>query len=63
MLAQGEDVVAIPGTKRRRLLEENVGASEVTLTDKELALIDEVSPYGVAAGGRYDERGLRTVDI
>ena len=62
-LAQGEDVVAIPGTKRRRYLKENVGASDVALTDKDLAVIDEVSPYGVAAGGRYDERGLRTVDV
>jgi aryl-alcohol dehydrogenase-like predicted oxidoreductase len=63
VLAQGEDIVAIPGTKRRRYLEENVGASDVTLTDKDLAAIDEVSPHGVAAGGRYDERGLRTVGI
>jgi aryl-alcohol dehydrogenase-like predicted oxidoreductase len=63
VLAQGDDIVAIPGTKRRRYLEENVGAGDVTLTDKDLAAIDEVSPHGVAAGGRYDERGLRAVDV
>jgi aryl-alcohol dehydrogenase-like predicted oxidoreductase len=63
VLAQGQEVVAIPGTKRRRYLEENVGAGDVTLTDKDLAVIDEVSPYGVAAGDRYDERSLRTVGI
>jgi len=63
VLAQGDDVVAIPGTKRRRYLEENAAASEVTLTDKDLAAIDEVSPHGVAAGGRYDEQGLRAVHV
>jgi aryl-alcohol dehydrogenase-like predicted oxidoreductase len=61
VLSRGDDVVAIPGTKRRRYLEENVGAAEVTLTEEDLAAIDEVSPRGVAAGERYDERGLRAV--
>jgi aryl-alcohol dehydrogenase-like predicted oxidoreductase len=63
VLAQGDDIVTIPGTKRRSYLEENIGASDVTLTGKELAAIDEVSPHGVAAGGRYDENGLRTVNV
>jgi aryl-alcohol dehydrogenase-like predicted oxidoreductase len=63
VLAQGQDVVAIPGTKRRAYLEENAGGSDVTLTDKDLAVIDEVSPRGVAAGGRYDESGLRAVNV
>jgi aryl-alcohol dehydrogenase-like predicted oxidoreductase len=63
VLSRGDDVVAIPGTKRVRYLEENAGACEVTLTDEDLAAIEQVSPRGVAAGGRYDERGLRRVDV
>ncbi len=63
VLAQGADVVPIPGTKRRGYLEENVAASEVTLTERDLASIDEVAPRGVAAGPRYDERGMRTVNV
>ena len=56
VLAQGDDVVPIPGTKRRRYLEENAGALDVTLTEQELAAIDEVAPLGVATGDRYPER-------
>jgi aryl-alcohol dehydrogenase-like predicted oxidoreductase len=63
LLSRGDDVVPIPGTKRRRYLEENVGACDVTLSEDDLAAIEEVSPYGVAAGERYDERGLRTVNV
>jgi aryl-alcohol dehydrogenase-like predicted oxidoreductase len=53
VMAQGEDVVPIPGTKRRRYLEENVEATEVSLSDEDLARIDEVAPLGAAAGDRY----------
>lgn len=53
MLAQGEDIVPIPGTKRRKYLEENVGALDVKLTADDLKRIDEVAPKGVAAGLRY----------
>lgn len=53
LLAQGEDIVPIPGTKRVAYLEENVAAVDITLTKAELARIDEVSPKGVAAGDRY----------
>jgi aryl-alcohol dehydrogenase-like predicted oxidoreductase len=53
VLAQGDDVVPIPGTKRRRYLEENVQATELTLAAEDLARIDEVAPVGVAAGDRY----------
>ncbi|NEU73085.1 aldo/keto reductase [Hassallia byssoidea VB512170] len=53
LLAQGEDIVPIPGTKRVAYLEENVAAVDITLTPAELARIDEVSPLGVAAGDRY----------
>jgi aryl-alcohol dehydrogenase-like predicted oxidoreductase len=53
VLHQGDDVVPIPGTKRRSYLEENVAALEVGLTADDLARIDEVAPVGVAAGERY----------
>jgi aryl-alcohol dehydrogenase-like predicted oxidoreductase len=53
VLSRGEDVVPIPGTKRRSYLEENVGAVAVQLTADDLARLDEIAPPGVAAGGRY----------
>jgi aryl-alcohol dehydrogenase-like predicted oxidoreductase len=53
VLAQGDDIVPIPGTKRRRYLEENLGALDVRLTPEELAGIEEISPHGVASGDRY----------
>lgn len=55
LLAQGEDIVPIPGTKRRLYLEENVGAVEITLSKEELQRIDEVAPKGVAVGNRYPD--------
>jgi aryl-alcohol dehydrogenase-like predicted oxidoreductase len=61
VLAQGEDIVAIPGTKRRKYLEENLGALDVELTADDLARIDAVLPRGVAAGGRYPEAMMRAV--
>jgi len=62
LLAQGKDVVPIPGTKRRRLLEENVGALEVELDAGDLAAIDRIAPHGVAAGTRYPEAGMKSVN-
>jgi aryl-alcohol dehydrogenase-like predicted oxidoreductase len=53
VLAQGKDVVPIPGTKRRKYLEDNLGALEVTLSAADLARIDEVLPPGAAEGTRY----------
>ena len=53
VLAQGDDIVPIPGTKRRRYLEENAGAVDVHLTAEELGAIEEVAPVGVASGERY----------
>jgi len=53
LLAQGEDIVPIPGTKRRKYLEENVGAVQVTLTQPELDEIEAIAPKNVAAGERY----------
>ncbi len=55
VLAQGDDVVPIPGTKRRRYLEENVAADDIALTAEELERIDEVLPVGAAAGDRYGD--------
>jgi len=55
LLAQGQDIVPIPGTKRRQYLEENVAAADVALTPDELARIDEVAPKGVAVGDRYPD--------
>jgi aryl-alcohol dehydrogenase-like predicted oxidoreductase len=53
VLAQGDDLVAIPGTKHRAYLEQNVAATEVVLTPDELRHLDELAPAGVAAGERY----------
>jgi len=55
VLAQGEDIVPIPGTKRRKYLEENVAALGVRLTREDLKRIDEVAPKGAAAGARYPQ--------
>jgi aryl-alcohol dehydrogenase-like predicted oxidoreductase len=62
VLAQGEDIVPIPGTKRRKYLEENIGALEVEITPEDLRRIDEIAPKGVAAGTRYSEAGMTTVN-
>ncbi len=59
VMAQGEDVVPIPGTKRRKYLEENLGALEVALTPDNLERIDEVAPRNAAAGSRYPEAMMK----
>jgi aryl-alcohol dehydrogenase-like predicted oxidoreductase len=61
VLAQGEDLVPIPGTKRREYLEQNAGAVDVELTDDDLARIDAELPD--VAGERYDEVGMAGVDL
>ncbi len=63
VLAQGNDIVPIPGTKRRRYLEENAGALEVTLTKEDLARIDSIIPPGAAAGTRYHEAGMKMLGL
>ncbi len=63
VLFQGEDIVPIPGTKRRSYLEENVAASEIELTAGDLALLDELAPKGAAAGMRYPEAMMRFVNM
>jgi aryl-alcohol dehydrogenase-like predicted oxidoreductase len=61
-LAQGEDIVPIPGTKRRKYLEENVAALEVELTPADLQRIEEIAPKGVAAGTRYPEAAMKAIN-
>jgi aryl-alcohol dehydrogenase-like predicted oxidoreductase len=53
VLAQGEDIVPIPGTKRRTYLDQNLGALDISLTPTELRRIDEIAPRGAAVGARY----------
>jgi aryl-alcohol dehydrogenase-like predicted oxidoreductase len=62
LLAQGPDLVPIPGTKQVRYLEENVGALRISLTKSDLARIDAAAPKGSAAGTRYPEAGMQNVD-
>jgi aryl-alcohol dehydrogenase-like predicted oxidoreductase len=62
VLAQGEHIVPIPGTKRRKYLEENVAALEVQLTAEDLRRIDEIAPKGIAAGDRYPEAAMKAVN-
>ena len=63
MLAQGEDIVPIPGTKRPHYVQENVGALDVEITPEDLERLDEIAPRGVAAGARYAEAGMATVNL
>jgi aryl-alcohol dehydrogenase-like predicted oxidoreductase len=62
VLAQGDDVVPIPGTKRRSYLEENLGALDVELTPEDLAAIEEVTPRGSVAGARYNPEMMVNVN-
>jgi len=63
VLAQGEDIIPIPGTKRVKYLEENVGAVDVKLTAEDLAQIEKILPKGAAAGQRYNEQMMRLVEV
>lgn len=62
LLAQGDDIVPIPGTKSRKRLEENLGALDMELTADELRRIDETAPPGFAVGTRYPEPAMEMVD-
>jgi aryl-alcohol dehydrogenase-like predicted oxidoreductase len=62
LLAKGPDIVPIPGTKRRKYIEENAGAAAVQLSGADLRRIEGVAAKGVAAGARYSEAGMRTVN-
>jgi aryl-alcohol dehydrogenase-like predicted oxidoreductase len=61
LLAQGEDIVPIPGTKRKERLLENIGALAIDLSDNDLAQISEAIPSGAAAGLRYPEAQMKSV--
>jgi aryl-alcohol dehydrogenase-like predicted oxidoreductase len=63
VLAQGGDIVPIPGTKRRKYLEENVAATALSLSPEELERIDRAFPPGVTAGTRYPEAGMKAVNL
>jgi aryl-alcohol dehydrogenase-like predicted oxidoreductase len=63
VLAQGEDVVPIPGTKRIKYLDENIGALDVKLSDEDLKRLDAILPPGAAAGQRYHERGMAALNL
>ena len=63
VLAQGEEVVPIPGTTRRAHLEENVAALELTLSPEDLARLNEAAPKGATAGERYPEQAMKVVNL
>jgi aryl-alcohol dehydrogenase-like predicted oxidoreductase len=62
VLAQGEDIAPIPGTKRRKYLEQNLDAASIKLSKEDLGRIDRAAPKGAAAGMRYPERAMAAVD-
>ena len=62
VLAQGNDIVPIPGTKRVKYLDENIAALDIKLGDEDLRRLDQILPPGAAAGDRYHERGMETVN-
>lgn len=63
VLAKGEDIVPIPGTKSRARLEENAGAAAITLGPRDLERLDQVFPQGAAAGARYAEPAMKRVNL
>jgi len=63
LLHQGDDIVPIPGTKRREYLEENAAAADIELSGEDLQRIEEAAPVGVAAGERYDEASMKTLNL
>jgi aryl-alcohol dehydrogenase-like predicted oxidoreductase len=62
LLAQGDDIVPIPGTKRRKYLEENATAIDVTLTPDELQQVEDIFPKDAAAGNRYPDAAMATIN-
>lgn len=63
LLAQGKDIVPIPGTKKRKYLEENVGAVNISLSKEELKQIDSIAPKGIAAGERYAKPQMANLNL
>ncbi|WRP26317.1 aldo/keto reductase [Sphingomonas sp. LY29] len=62
VLAQGDDIVPIPGTKRRTYLDQNIAATTIELSDEELAALDRILPPGAASGERYAAQSIGTID-
>jgi aryl-alcohol dehydrogenase-like predicted oxidoreductase len=62
VLAQGDDIVPIPGTKRRKYLNQNIAATTIELSDEELAALDRILPPGAASGERYAAQSIGTID-
>ena len=62
LLAQGSDIVPIPGSRQRDRVEENAGAAEITLTRADLDALNAIAPRGVAAGSRYPEAAMRLLN-
>ena len=60
--AKGQDIVPIPGTKRPERLEENVAASEIELSDEDVAALDRAIPAGAVIGGRYRDAEMALID-
>jgi aryl-alcohol dehydrogenase-like predicted oxidoreductase len=63
LLAQGEDIVPIPGVKRRMTMEDSVGAADITLSADDLETLSQAAPIGGTAGPRYSERGMKMVRL
>ena len=63
VLAQGDDIVPIPGTKRRSYLEQNASAAAISLTAAEIAQLAQAFPVGVTAGTRYPEKQMGSLGI
>jgi aryl-alcohol dehydrogenase-like predicted oxidoreductase len=63
LLAQGEDIVPIPGSRQQKNLEQNVAATKITLTDSELQQIQAVIPKAIAVGTRYPEPLMQKVNL
>ena len=63
VLAKGDDIVPIPGTKHVRYLDQNIGALEIRLTNEDLKRLDAILPPGAAAGQRYHARGMESVNL
>jgi aryl-alcohol dehydrogenase-like predicted oxidoreductase len=61
VLAQGKDIIAIPGTKRVKYLEENIAAENVQLTPEDLKTIEAIMPVGIVSGTRYPERFMNAL--